>query len=234
MSGFAATVLTLMPEMFPGTLGLSLAGEALAKGTWSLEVKDIRDHGRGKHRAVDDTPAGGGPGMVIRADVLSEAMDAVVATDDPRPRYLLSPRGRVLDQALARELAAGPGIVLICGRFEGVDERVIEARSLIELSIGDYVLSGGEIAAQVVLDSVIRLLPGVMGGEGSDIEESFENGLLEYPHYTRPRDFEGMPIPEVLTSGDHAKIARWRHDEAEKLTKVRRPDLWARKTTPKG
>ncbi|MGL5447323.1 MAG: tRNA (guanosine(37)-N1)-methyltransferase TrmD, partial [Rhabdaerophilum sp.] len=196
MSGFAATVLTLMPEMFPGTLGLSLAGEALAKGKWSLEIKDIRDHGRGKHRAVDDTPAGGGPGMVIRADVLAEAIDAVVAADDPRPRYLLSPRGRVLDQALARELAAGPGIVLVCGRFEGVDERVITARGFTELSIGDYVLSGGEVAAQVVVDSVIRLLPGVMGGKGSDIEESHENGLLEYPHYTRPREFEGLSIPE--------------------------------------
>lgn len=234
MSGFAATVITLMPEMFPGTLGLSLAGEALAKGMWSLEVKDIRDHGRGRHRAVDDTPAGGGPGMVIRADVLAEAIDAVITPDDPRPRYLLSPRGKVLDQALARELAAGPGIVLVCGRFEGVDERVIAARGLIELSIGDYVLSGGEVAAQVVLDSVIRLLPGVMGGEGSDIEESHENGLLEYPHYTRPREFEGVTIPEVLTSGDHAKIAHWRRDEAEKLTKARRPDLWARKTARKG
>jgi tRNA (guanine37-N1)-methyltransferase len=231
---FNATVLTLMPEMFPGTLGASLAGEALARGTWSLEIKDIRDHGRGKHRAVDDTPAGGGPGMVIRADVLAEAIDAVVSEDDPRPRYLLSPRGRVLDQALARELAAGPGVVLVCGRFEGVDERVIEARGLTELSIGDYVLSGGEIAAQVVFDSIIRLLPGVMGGEGSDIEESHEDGLLEYPHYTRPRAFEGVPIPEVLTSGDHAKIARWRHSQAEALTKSRRPDLWARKSSPKG
>lgn len=231
---FAATVLTLMPEMFPGTLGHSLAGEALAKEKWSLQVKDIRDHGRGKHRAVDDTPAGGGPGMVIRADVLAEALDAVVQPDDPRPRFLLSPRGRVLDQALARELAAGPGAIFVCGRFEGVDERVIEARGLTELSIGDYVLSGGEIAAQVVLDAIIRLLPGVMGGEGSDIEESHENGLLEYPHYTRPRDFEGMPIPDVLTSGDHRKIAQWRLSEAEKLTKVRRPDLWARKSPSKG
>jgi tRNA (guanine37-N1)-methyltransferase len=231
---FAATVLTLLPEMFPGTLGVSLAGEALARQTWSLEVKDIRDHGRGKHRAVDDTPAGGGPGMVIRADVLAEAIDAVVKPDDPRPRFLLSPRGRVLDQALARELAAGPGVVLVCGRFEGVDERVIAARGLTELSIGDYVLSGGEIAAQVVLDSVIRLLPGVMGGEGSDIEESHEDGLLEYPHFTRPRDFEGLPIPDILISGDHAKIARWRRDQAEALTKSRRPDLWARKTPRKG
>lgn len=231
---FAATVLTLMPEMFPGTLGHSLAGEALAKGTWSLQVKDIRDHGRGKHRAVDDTPAGGGPGMVIRADVLAEAIDAVVPADDPRPRFLLSPRGRVFDQALARELANGPGAVFVCGRFEGVDERVIEARGLTELSIGDYVLSGGEVAAQVALDAIIRLLPGVMGGEGSDIEESHENGLLEYPHYTRPRDFEGRGIPEVLTSGNHASIARWRQAEAEKLTKARRPDLFARKFPPEG
>jgi tRNA (guanine37-N1)-methyltransferase len=231
---FAATILTLMPQMFPGALGVSLAGEALEKGLWSLEVKDIRNHGRGRHRAVDDTPAGGGPGMVIRADVLAETIDAVVKPEDPRPRFLLSPRGRVLDQALARELAAGPGAVFVCGRFEGVDERVIAARGLTELSIGDYVLSGGEIAAQVVLDAVIRLLPGVMGGEGSDIEESHENGLLEYPHYTRPRDFEGMPIPDILTSGDHAKIARWRRDQAETLTKARRPDLWARKSAPKG
>lgn len=231
---FAATVLTLMPEMFPGTLGHSLAGEALAKGTWTLQVKDIRDHGRGKHRAVDDTPAGGGPGMVIRADVLAEAIDAVVTPDDPRPRFLLSPRGRVFDQALARELAAGPGAVFVCGRFEGVDERVIIARGLTELSIGDYVLSGGEVATQVVLDAIIRLLPGVMGGEGSDIEESHEDGLLEYPHYTRPRDFEGQGIPEVLTSGNHAAIAKWRRAEAEKLTKARRPDLYARKFPPKG
>jgi len=231
---FAATVLTLMPEMFPGTLGHSLAGEALATGKWSLQVKDIRDHGRGKHRAVDDTPAGGGPGMVIRADVLAEAIDAVVPADDPRPRFLLSPRGRVFDQALARELANGPGAVFVCGRFEGVDERVIEARGLTELSIGDYVLSGGEVAAQVVLDAIIRLLPGVMGGEGSDIEESHENGLLEYPHYTRPRDFEGRGIPEVLTSGNHASIAQWRGAEAEKLTKARRPDLFARKFPPEG
>ncbi|MCZ8269876.1 MAG: tRNA (guanosine(37)-N1)-methyltransferase TrmD [Beijerinckiaceae bacterium] len=231
---FAATVLTLMPEMFPGTLGYSLAGEALATGKWSLQVKDIRDHGRGKHRAVDDTPAGGGPGMVIRADVLAEAIDAVVPADDPRPRFLLSPRGRVFDQALARELANGPGAVFVCGRFEGVDERVIEARGLTELSIGDYVLSGGEVAAQVALDAIIRLLPGVMGGEGSDIEESHENGLLEYPHYTRPRDFEGRSIPEVLTSGNHASIAQWRRAEAEKLTKARRPDLFARKFPPEG
>lgn len=234
MSGFAATVLTLIPEMFPGPLGLSLAGDALAKGAWSLQIKDIRDHGLGRHRAVDDTPAGGGPGMVIRADVLCAAIDSVIAPDDPRPRFLMSPRGRVLDQAMARDLAAGPGAVLICGRFEGVDERAIIARGLTELSIGDYVLSGGEIAAQVVLDSVIRLLPGVMGGAGSDIEESHEDGLLEYPHYTRPRLFEGHHIPDVLTSGNHARIAAWRHDQAKALTEARRPDLFARKYPAKG
>lgn len=225
MSGFDALVLTLQPGMFPGTLGMSLAGEAMARGAWSLAVKDIRDHGRGKHRVVDDTPAGGGPGMVIRADVLAEAIDAVVTPDDPRPRFLMSPRGRVFDQKLARELAAGPGAIIVCGRFEGVDERVIEARGLTELSIGDYVLSGGEIAAQVVLDAVIRLLPGVMGGDGSDIEESHENGLLEYPHYTRPRDFEGREIPAALLSGNHAAIKAWRQEQALALTKARRPEL---------
>jgi tRNA (guanine37-N1)-methyltransferase len=222
---FEALVLTLQPDMFPGTLGMSLAGEALARGAWSLTVKDIRDHGQGRHRNVDDTPAGGGPGMVIRADVLAEALDAVVPPDDPRPRFLMSPRGNVLDQKRARELAAGPGAIIVCGRFEGVDERVIAARGLIELSIGDYVLSGGEIAAQVVLDAVIRLLPGVMGGEGSDIEESHEGGLLEYPHYTRPRDFEGQGIPAVLLGGNHAAIKAWRQAEALALTKARRPDL---------
>lgn len=229
MSGFHATILTLMPEMFPGTLGHSLAGEALANGTWALEVKNIRDHGRGKHRSVDDTPAGGGPGMVIRADVLCDAMDAVIAPDDPRPRFLMSPRGRVLTQTEARTLSAGPGAIIICGRFEGVDERAIAARGLTELSIGDYVLSGGEIAAQVVLDAIIRLLPGVMGGDGSDIEESHENGLLEYPHYTRPRAFEGMSIPDVLLGGNHAAIAKWRTAEAERITRERRPDLISRR-----
>lgn len=232
MSGFSALVVTLMPEMFPGPLGLSLAGEALAKGTWSLALKDIRDHGRGRHRAVDDTPAGGGPGMVIRADVLAEALDAATAPDDLRPRLLMSPRGRVLDQAFARQLAAGPGVILVCGRFEGIDERVIEARGLTEISIGDYVLSGGELAAQVLLDAVIRLLPGVMGGEGSDIEESHERGLLEYPHYTRPREWEGRAIPEVLTSGNHAAIAKWRRVEAERITRERRPDLAAKLPPP--
>ncbi len=228
MQAFQATILTLMPDMFPGTLGLSLAGDARERGLWSLAVKDIRDHGLGRHRAVDDTPAGGGPGMVIRADVLAAALDAAVPADDSRPRFLLSPRGRVFDQALARELAGGPGAVLVCGRFEGVDERVIAGRGLQELSIGDYILSGGEIAAQVILDAVIRLLPGVMGGEGSDLEESHEQGLLEYPHYTRPRSWEGQDIPDILTSGNHAAIARWRQEQAEALTRARRPDLWAK------
>lgn len=227
---FRASVLTLYPEMFPGPLGLSLAGEARAKGLWSLEVHDIRGHGIGRHRAVDDTPAGGGPGMVLRADVLAAALDAAVAADDPRPRLLMSPRGRPFRQAEARRLAAGPGAVLVCGRFEGVDERVIEGRGLEETSIGDYVLSGGEIAAQVVLDACIRLIPGVMGAAASGSEESFESGLLEYPHYTRPREWEGHAIPEVLVSGDHARIAHWRRAEAERITRERRPDLGSFKT----
>ncbi len=227
---FRASVLTLYPEMFPGPLGLSLAGEARAKGLWSLDVHDIRGHGIGRHRAVDDTPAGGGPGMVLRADVLAAALDAAVAADDPRPRLLMSPRGRPFRQAEARRLAAGPGAVLVCGRFEGVDERVIEGRGLEETSIGDYVLSGGEIAAQVVLDACIRLIPGVMGAAASGSEESFESGLLEYPHYTRPREWEGHAIPEVLVSGDHARIAHWRRAEAERITRERRPDLGSFKT----
>lgn len=227
---FRASVLTLYPEMFPGPLGLSLAGEARAKGLWSLDVHDIRGHGIGRHRAVDDTPAGGGPGMVLRADVLAAALDAAVAADDPRPRLLMSPRGRPFRQAEARRLAAGPGAVLVCGRFEGVDERVIEGRGLEETSIGDYVLSGGEIAAQVVLDACIRLIPGVMGAAASGSEESFESGLLEYPHYTRPREWEGHAIPQVLVSGDHARIAHWRRAEAERITRERRPDLGSFKT----
>lgn len=225
---FRALVLTLLPEMFPGTLGLSLAGDALKRGLWSLDIKDIRDHGTGRHRAVDDTPAGGGPGMVIRADVLAAALDAAIAPGDSRPRYVMSPRGKVFDQAMARELAAGPGAILVCGRFEGIDERVIEARGLQEISIGDYVLSGGELAAQVVLDATVRLLPGVMGGVASDIEESHEQGLLEYPHYTRPREWEGREIPEILLSGNHAAIAAWRQEQSEALTRARRPDLAAK------
>jgi tRNA (guanine37-N1)-methyltransferase len=222
---FAATVLTLFPAMFPGPLGQSLAGEALTRGLWSLEARDIRDHGLGRHRAVDDTPAGGGPGMVMRADVLAASLDAVALPGDSRPRLIMSPRGAPFTQGRAREWAAGPGLVILCPRFEGVDERLIEARSLTEVSIGDYVLSGGEIAALAILDACVRLIPGVMGKEASGAEESFENDLLEYPHFTRPREWEGRAIPEVLLSGDHAKIAEWRRREAERLTRQRRPDL---------
>ena len=218
-----ATVLTLYPEMFPGPLGLSLAGRALAENTWALDTVQIRDHALDKHRSVDDTPAGGGPGMVMRADVLARAIDGA---GNDRPRILLSPRGKPLTQKIVRDLAAGPGVVLVCGRFEGVDERVIEARNLTEISVGDYVLSGGEPAALVLLDAVVRLLPGVMGGEASGTEESFESGLLEYPHYTRPQSFEGRDIPEVLTSGHHGRVADWRRGEAERITRERRPDLW--------
>ncbi len=225
---FAATVLTLYPEMFPGPLGVSLSGKALDKGLWSLDTVQIRDFAEGRHRSVDDTPAGGGPGMVLRADVVAKAIDAVAARDpdDGRPRLLMSPRGRPLTQGFVRELAGGPGAVILCGRFEGVDERVIEGRGLIEVSIGDYVLSGGEIAAMVLLDAVVRLLEGVMGKLESGSEESFEAGLLEYPHYTRPQVWEGRTIPEVLTSGDHAAIARWKRAAAERITRERRPDLW--------
>jgi tRNA (guanine37-N1)-methyltransferase len=222
---FRASVLTLYPEMFPGALGLSLAGRALEAGTWSLEAIQIRDFATDRHRTVDDTPAGGGAGMVMRADILASAIDAASPEGDPRPRILMSPRGRPLTQAKVRELAVGPGAVILCGRFEGVDQRVIEARGLQEISIGDYILSGGEIAALVLLDAVVRLLPGVMGNEASGTEESFEGGLLEHPHYTRPQTFEGRTIPEVLTSGNHARIAAWRHEEAERLTTERRPDL---------
>lgn len=224
---FRATVLTLYPEMFPGTLGLSLAGDALKSGLWSLEARNIRDHGIGKHKNVDDTPAGGGHGMVIRADVLAASIDAL--GEDPRPKILLSPRGKPLQQQQVREWSGGNGVILICGRFEGVDQRVIEARGLQEVSIGDYVLSGGELGAMVLLDACVRLIPGVMGKEGSGTEESHENGLLEYPHYTRPRAWEGLEIPEILLSGDHAKIAKWRKGQSEELTRERRPDLLGKK-----
>jgi tRNA (guanine37-N1)-methyltransferase len=227
-----ATVLTIFPELFPGPLGASLAGKALSSGVWSCETVDIRDFGEGKHRSVDDTPSGGGPGMVMRADVLARAIDSVSQRDDSRPKLLLSPRGKPLDQVRVRELAAGPGVVLLAARFEGVDERLIEARGLEEVSIGDYVLSGGEIGAYVLIDACVRLLPGVMGKEASGEEESFEAGLLEYPQYTRPQDFEGRSIPEILTSGDHAKVKAWRRAEAERLTRERRPDLWARRKDP--
>ena len=222
---FRAAIFTLYPDFFPGPLGQSLSGDALARGLWALETRQIRDHGLGRHKSVDDSPAGGGPGMVIRADVLAASLDAGLPPDDPRPRLLMSPRGRPLTQSRVRELAQGPGVAIVCGRFEGVDERVIEARGLEEVSIGDYVLSGGELAAMVLLDACVRLIPGVMGKLESGSEESFESGLLEYPHYTRPRDFEGRPIPDVLLSGDHAKIAAWRRAQALEITKARRPDL---------
>jgi tRNA (guanine37-N1)-methyltransferase len=222
-----ASVLTLYPEMFPGPLGHSLAGEALQQGVWSLEAANIRDHGIGRHRRVDDTPAGGGPGMVIRCDVAAAAIDAAWPLPDPRPRLVMSPRGQPAAQAFVRKLAAGPGVAILCGRFEGLDQRVVAGRGLIEVSLADIVLAGGEIAAMALIEACVRLLPGVMGEERSGAEESFEDGLLEYPHFTRPREWEGHAIPEVLLSGDHAKIAAWRRAEAERLTRERRPDLWA-------
>lgn len=227
--GWRAHVLTIFPEMFPGPLGLSLAGQALAGGLWSLGVHDIRAHGLGRHRTVDDKPAGGGAGMVMRADVLGAAIDAVRTEAADLPLIYLSPRGQRFSQAEARRLVSGPGAIFLAGRFEGIDERVIEGRGLQELSIGDYVLSGGEIAALTVLDACVRLLPGVMGEVASLAEESFERGLLEYPHYTRPREWEGRPIPEILLSGDHKRIGAWRRAEAQRLTALRRPDLLARR-----
>jgi tRNA (guanine37-N1)-methyltransferase len=228
------TVLTLFPEMFPGPLGVSLAGKALASGLWALEARDIRDSATDRHRSVDDTPAGGGPGMVLRADVLAAAIDAAEMVPDApkqppsnRPRLLMSPRGRPLTQSRVQALAEGPGPLIVCGRFEGIDQRVIAARELEEVSIGDYVLSGGEIAAMALIDACVRLLPGVMGKLASGTDESFSHGLLESPQYTRPQTFEGQPIPEILISGDHARVAAWRQAEAEALTRERRPDLWA-------
>jgi tRNA (guanine37-N1)-methyltransferase len=224
-----ATVLTIFPEMFPGPLGLSLAGKALAEDKWALRTLDIRDFATDKHRSIDDTPSGGGAGMVMRTDIAASAIDAARA-DAPAetPTIYLSPRGRPLTQRRVREVAAAPGVILLCGRFEGIDERVLEARNVEEISIGDYVLSGGELAAQVLIDACVRLLPGVAGNESSLAEESFAGDLLEYPHYTRPRLWEGRAIPEVLLSGDHEKIAKWRREQAEKITKERRPDLWTR------
>ncbi len=240
-----ASVITIFPDMFPGPLGHSLAGKALTRGLWELAAVDLRGFATDRHRSVDDTPAGGGPGMVMRADVLARAIDAVTTSDavtaadaaadattgtdagDRRPCLLTSPRGRPLTQQRVAQLAAGPGVVVVCGRFEGVDERVIAARGLEEVSIGDYVLSGGELAAMVLIDACVRLLPGVMGAAASGTEESFSDGLLEYPHYTRPQVFEGRDIPPVLVSGDHARVAAWRRAEAERLTRERRPDLWA-------
>jgi tRNA (guanine37-N1)-methyltransferase len=220
-----ASILTLYPEMFPGSLGHSLAGEALRQGVWSLDIANIREHGIGRHRRVDDTPAGGGPGMVIRCDVAGAAIDAAWPLADERPRLAMSPRGRPATQALVRDLAAGQGVMILCGRFEGIDERVIAARRLIEISLCDIVLAGGEVAAMALIEACVRLLPGVMGKDASGAEESFEAGLLEYPHFTRPREWEGRAIPEVLLSGDHARIAAWRRAEAERLTRERRPDL---------
>jgi tRNA (guanine37-N1)-methyltransferase len=220
-----ATVLTLFPEMFPGPLGLSLAGKALGSGLWSLDANDIRAHATDRHGTVDDTPAGGGPGMVRTPDVLARAIDSVSA--DARPRLLMSARGTPLTQARVHALAAGEGVLIVCGRFEGIDERVITTRQLEEVSVGDYVLSGGEIAALALIDACVRLIPAVMGKEASGAEESFSDGLLEYPQYTRPAVFEGQTIPEVLTGGDHGKVKAWRKAEAERLTKERRPDLWA-------
>ncbi len=229
---WSATVFTLYPEMFPGPLAHSMAGTALEKRNWTLETKNIRDHGLGRHRAVDDTPAGGGPGMVLRADVLAASLDAAIEPSDPRPRLLMSPRGVPLSQKMVRAFSEMSGVVIVCGRFEGVDERVIEGRALQEVSIGDYILSGGEMAALTLIDACVRLLPGVMGKDESGHEESFENGLLEYPHYTRPREWEGRTIPEILISGNHARIARWRREQAEKLTRKRRPDLWRKAEEP--
>lgn len=225
---FAATVLTLYPEMFPGPLGLSLAGRALSEGAWSLETVQIRDFATDKHRSVDDTPAGGGAGMVLKPDVLAAAIDHARGKRPDAPVLAMSPRGAPLTQARVRALAEGPGVTVLCGRFEGFDERIFEGREVEPVSIGDFVLSGGEVGALVLLDACIRLLPGVMGAASSGVEESFESGLLEYPHYTRPVDWEGRTIPEVLRSGDHAKIAAWRKQQAEADTRLRRPDLWER------
>jgi len=222
---FSAHIITLFPELFPGPLGASVIGRGMADGLWRLETTQLRDFATDRHRTVDDTPSGGGAGMVLKPDILAKAIDAVSPEGDLRPRLLMSPRGKQLTQARVRELAAGPGAVIVCGRFEGIDQRVIEARGLEETSIGDYVLAGGEVAAMVLLEAVVRLLPGVLGAAESHADESFENGLLEYPQYTRPQLFEGREIPAVLTSGDHGKVEKWRRAESEKLTLARRPDL---------
>ena len=231
MSNWQATVLTLFPEMFPGPLGISLLGKALSSNLWSLAVRDIRDHGLGKHRSVDDTPSGGGPGMVMRADVAAAAIDAAEANG--RPIIYLSPRGAPLTQARVRTLSQGPGAVLLCGRFEGLDERVIAARAIEEISLGDFVLAGGEIAAMALIEAVVRLLPGVLGAAASTEDESFSKGLLEYPQFTRPQMFEGQSVPDVLTGGNHSEISKWRQTQAEALTRTRRPDLWTLYEKPK-
>lgn len=222
---FAADVITLFPDLFPGPLGASVIGRGAAQGLWSLRLTQLRDFATDRHHSVDDTPAGGGAGMVLKPDVLAAAIDAVSDQNDPRPRLLMSPRGKPLTQERARALAFGPGVVIVCGRFEGIDERVIEARNLEEVSIGDYVLAGGEVAAMVLLEAVVRLIPGVLGKNESSADESFENGRLEYPQYTRPHSFEGREIPAVLTSGDHGKVEQWRAEQSRILTKARRPDL---------
>lgn len=225
MSAWRVDVLTLFPDLFPGPLRASVTGRGLREEIWSLKATNIRDFATDKHRSVDDTPSGGGAGMVMRADVLASAIDAVSPVDDPRPRLLMSPRGKRFDQQMAHDLAAGEGCVIICGRFEGVDQRIIDARNLIEVSLGDFVLAGGEVAAMAMLEASVRLLPGVLGADSSIIEESFEGGLLEYPHYTRPAVFEGAGIPDVLTSGDHEAVRRWREAQSLTLTRTRRPDL---------
>ncbi len=222
---FSADVITLFPELFPGPLGASVIARGLAEGRWSLRTTQLRDFATDRHRTVDDTPAGGGPGMVLKPDILAASIDAVSPAGDARPRLLMSPRGVPLTQARVRELAAGLGAVVVCGRFEGVDERVISARGLMEVSIGDYVLAGGEVAAMVLLEAVVRLIPGVLGAADSHADESFEGGLLEYPQFTRPQVFEGAEIPPVLVSGDHGKIAKWRREQAQALTRERRRDL---------
>jgi len=222
-----ATVLTLFPEMFPGPLGVSLTGKARGKNLWSLDVRDIRAHGLGKHRSVDDTPAGGGPGMVMRADVACAAIDTARASNPDAPAIYLSPRGAALTQTRVRQLKDGPGAILLCGRFEGLDQRAVEARNLEEISLGDFVLAGGEIAAMALIEAVVRLIPGALGDAASPTEESFSEGLLEYPQFTRPQSFENRDIPAVLTGGNHAEIAKWRHAQAQALTRARRPDLWA-------
>lgn len=222
---FRASIITLFPELFPGPLGASVIGHGMDNGAWSLDTHFLRDYAKDRHRTVDDTPSGGGAGMVLRADILAAALDDVAPANDPRPRLVMSPRGTPLTQERVRALAKGPGAVIVCGRFEGIDQRVIEARGLEEISIGDYVLAGGEVAAMVLLEAVVRLLPGVLGAAESHADESFEHGLLEYPHYTRPQSFEGREIPEVLTSGDHGRIDRWRREQSKALTQERRPDL---------
>jgi len=222
---FDAHIITLFPELFPGTLGASVIGRGLNQGLWSLSTSNLRSFASGKHKNVDDTPSGGGPGMILRADILAKAIDAVSPANDPRPRILMSARGKPLTQKLAHELADGPGVIIICGRFEGVDQRIVEKRNLLEVSIGDYVLAGGEVAAMALLEASIRLIPGILGAVESRDEESYENNRLEYPQYTRPQIFEGLEIPAVLTSGDHGKVKQWRKNASDELTKTRRPDL---------